>query len=92
MENQEETKEWTRSLSENTHYIDVFFFQGSTVEKHQIQYYPEKEALSMFQRVVNKYKETKERILICLRAINHDLIKVELLNYPRSDSKKRKKG
>lgn len=71
----------TSPSDDTTHYLDVFFFKGSTVIKHQMHDYDEMTALQMFQRGVNKYKETEERILICLRDREHQLIKSELLNY-----------
>jgi hypothetical protein len=68
-------------LSDNTHYLDVFFFEKQSVQSHTMHQYPEKEAGQMFQRAVNKYKVTNVRILIALRDQDHQLIKSELLNY-----------
>jgi hypothetical protein len=80
MENQDEAGMMT-CLSERTHYLDVFFFKGSDVVNHQMHHYQEKEAAQMYQRGINKYKGQTERILICLRDNEHQLLKSELLNY-----------
>lgn len=70
--------------SDNTHYVNVFFFNGSQVVKQQIEQYKEKEATQMYQRVINKYKDTKERVLVCLRDKDDQLVKSQLINYPAS--------
>jgi hypothetical protein len=69
----------TKSLSD-THYLDVFFFEGSQVKEHRTSYHPEKEAHEMFLRGKNKYKGTDKKLLMVLRTIEHELIKSEKIN------------
>lgn len=42
--------------------------------------YPSSEAHSMYLKVIEKYKGTKETILICLRDKDDQLVKSELFN------------
>lgn len=76
--------------SNQTHYLDVFFFTGSEVSGHHLVYYEtEEDALKMFQRGVNKYKGTNIAVLIGLRDKDHVLLKCERLNYVEILSKKK---
>jgi hypothetical protein len=70
---------------EETHYLNVFFFAGSTVSEQKTFWLKEKEALTMFQRGVNKYNSYKIPILLNLRDKDHNLVKSELLNYKEKE-------
>lgn len=73
--------------SEKSHYLSVFFFSDATVIKQEVYWYNESEALQMFQRGINKYKDSGIPIMIIIRDRDHNLIekngkwKIELLNY-----------
>lgn len=70
-----------RQFHSDTHYIDAFFFKGSTVIEHKLYYYLEKEAFQMYQRILNKYVGTENKVLVTLRKVNHELIKSDLVSY-----------
>ena len=73
-------EEKTICHSDNTHYLDVFFFDKDSVTKHQVHWCQEKDATNFYQRGINKYKELKNTVLICIRDKNHLLIKAQLIN------------
>lgn len=59
------------------HYVDVIYLSKGKYDGRKHAHYPEQEAVIMFQRTINKFKEEKKEALICLREENHSLIKSE---------------
>lgn len=59
------------------HYVEVLYFEKGQYKKRNFKHYPEDEAKTIYQRTVNKAKEDKLSVLICLREENHNLLKLE---------------
>lgn len=80
---QSQETEPTISLSEKEEisYVETRKFQRATCIETKRLEYPSSEAYSMYLKVVQKYKATKDPILICLRDKDDGLVKSELLNY-----------
>jgi hypothetical protein len=64
-------------------YLSVFYFKGNQVTKHVLNYYLEKEAGQMYQRILNKYKAGDQELLVTLRTATHELLKSERLSIRR---------
>jgi hypothetical protein len=83
-----------KSLSEQPekdYYLNVFFIRDGQVVKQSHHWYKEKEALNMYQRGVNKYKDKHtSTVLICLRDDEHQLIKSELITQQIFEEAKRR--
>jgi hypothetical protein len=60
-------------------YVECRTFKGNECVKTTIVHYPPNEAYNMFRKVVNKYSKLKERVLICHRKENHELINSHLI-------------
>ena len=75
--------EQTTSPSEDISYVETRKFLRSTcVETRRLEY-PSVDAFTMYRKVIEKYKATDQAILICLRDKDDQLVRSELLNYPR---------
>ena len=81
LENQE--TERTTSPSEEVSFVETRTFDGSIYKGMKRMEYPSSEAFSMYQKVIKKYRATSDQILVCLRDKEDQLVKSELLNYPR---------
>lgn len=57
-------------------YVEVLYFNKKQYLKRKHEHYPEKEAATIYLRTVNKFKEDKSEVIICLRSENHELLKL----------------
>jgi len=69
--------ELMKSLSKISHYVEVIYLTNGKYASRKFVHYPVDEALNMFLRTVNKFKQDKTSALVCLREENHQLIKSE---------------
>lgn len=63
------------------HEVSVSYFKNNVKVSALWRYYLEKEAIKMYQAAINKYKVSKEQVLICLRDENHNMLQNEKLNF-----------
>lgn len=56
------------------HYVEVIHFKNGVYDKRNFKHYPKDEAKQIYQRTVNKAKQDKLTVLICLREENHNLL------------------
>jgi hypothetical protein len=85
LENREQatTTQSPSEESEEISYVETRkFHQTTCVETKRLEY-PSSDAYAMYRRVIEKYRQTDEAILICLRDKDDQLVKSELLNYSR---------
>ena len=66
-----------KSLSKISHYVEVIYLTNGKYTSRKFVNYPVDDALNMFLRTVNKFKQDKTSALVCLRKENHELIKSE---------------
>lgn len=75
---QQQNMESKKFLSE-THYVEVVYLKGGLPILRKFQGYTEAEASIMYMRTINKFTSEKTKALVCLRTMEHDLIKSEVL-------------
>jgi len=63
------------------YYVEVLYFKNKEFIARKWVDYPLEEAKQMYLRTINKFKESKEQAIICIRDSNHDLQVSERLNF-----------
>lgn len=66
---------------EEVSYVEAIKFNKNVRTESKRIEYPSSEAYVIYLKVIQKYKENKESILVCLRDKDDNLVKSELLNY-----------
>lgn len=72
-------------MSDSTHRtmreISVYYFTDGKYKHCKFQNYLEQESDLMYQRTLNKFKETKEQVIIAMRDEFNSMIKSIRLNF-----------
>ena len=72
-------------MSDSTHRtmreISVYYFEDGKYKSYKFQNYLEQESELMYQRTMNKFKESKEQVIIALRDEFNSMIKSIRLNF-----------
>lgn len=61
--------------------ISVSYFEKGEYKSGKHQSYIDQEAELIYQRTLNKFKETKEQVIICMRDEFNNMIKSIRLNF-----------
>ena len=69
-----ETTTTANSHFRTLHYVEVLYFIKGQYDKRNFKHYPEDEAKKIYQRTINKAKQDKLTVMICLREENHNLL------------------
>ena len=71
-------------------YVECRTFNGNKHVKMDLKYYMPNEAYSMYNKVIDKYKGTAVKMLVCQRKENHELIRCFSLGFDAPPAKKKK--
>ncbi len=71
----------TNSHFRTMHEVSVYYFINKIYKECKFEYYLKDEALTIYQRSMNKFTENKEQVIISLRDENNTMIKSERLNF-----------
>lgn len=63
------------------YYVEVLYFKNRDFTARKWVDYQLEGAKQMYLRTINKFTESKEQVIVCIRDSNHDLQVSERLNF-----------
>jgi transcription initiation factor IIF auxiliary subunit len=69
------------SAHRTMHEISVYYFDSGKYKECKFDFYLKDEAVTMYQRVINKFTESKSQVIIALRDEMNSMIKSIALNF-----------